>query len=484
MHHEDWEVFYMKKKMAMLLALTLSLGCMGTACGSSKTADADSKKKNVASVTTDEVSEEETLLSGSHIAVVGSTLTVGNGKTSYTDYLEKKNGMTVDVFATRDATLTGDGEQSYKAQLDAMDKDATWDMILVEIPPTETDKKAEVGELSESEDRDTYDLETLTGAYQYIVSYCWETWKAPVVFVTGIQEGKKDNIYDMRQAVWPVKYGMDHAYVMDLWEKLDYKDKNISTYKQKDGTLSDAGYMNWYGPTLQTELIEKYGEVASDKINELPQYDPANVEALADSPLKGKKIIFLGSSVTFGSNSNEASFVEYLAARDGIAYVKEAVSGTTLVDNGETSYIARMKANIPDQKADLFICQLSTNDATTGQPMGEISDSKNMDDFDTTTVAGAMEYIIAYADQHYGCPVMFYTGTKYDSEQYGEMVELTKKLQEKWGIGIIDMWDDLDADIPEYHYYMANGIHPNRAGYLDWWTPFFEQEIEKYLDLN
>lgn len=72
-------------------------------------------------------------------------------------------------------------------------------------------------------------------------------------------------------------------------KKLDYKDKNISTYKQKDGTLSDAGYMNWYGPALQTELTAKYGEVASEKINELPQYDPANVEALADSPLKGEK---------------------------------------------------------------------------------------------------------------------------------------------------------------------------------------------------
>ncbi len=131
----------MKKKMAMFLALTLSLGCIGTACGSSKKADADKKKENTKTVTADEVSEEETLLSGSHIAVVGSTLTVGNGKTSYTDYLEKKNGMTVDVFAKKDATLTGDGEQSYKAQLDAMDKDATWDTILVEIPPTETDKK-------------------------------------------------------------------------------------------------------------------------------------------------------------------------------------------------------------------------------------------------------------------------------------------------------------------------------------------------------
>lgn len=153
---------------------------------------------------------------------------------------------------------------------------------------------------------------------------------------------------------------MDHVFVLDLWEKLDYEDKNLDAYKQKDGTLTDAGYMNWYGPTLQEELLSKYAEVASEKTNELPQYDPANVQALAASPLQGKKIIFLGSSVTFGSNSNEVSFVEYLAARDGIEYVKEAVSGTTLVDNGDSSYIARMKANIPDQQADLFICQLST----------------------------------------------------------------------------------------------------------------------------
>ena len=473
----------MKKKIAILLALTLTAGCVGTGCGSKK-ADADTAKNDDTEVKVEEVTAEETLLTGKHIAVVGSTLTVGNGKTSYTDYLEKKNDMTVDVVAKKDATITGDGEDSYMALLQGMDADVSYDMILVEIPTTETDQKAKKGELSDSEDSNDYDLSTLTGAYQSIVSYAWETWEAPVAFITGIQEGEKDAIYDMRQAVWPVKYGMDHVFVLDLWEKLDYEDKHLDAYKQKEGTLTDAGYMNWYGPTLQEELLSKYAEVASEKTNELPQYNPANVEALADSPLKGKKIIFLGSSVTFGSNSNEASFVEYLAARDGIEYVKEAVSGTTLVDNGDSSYIARMKANIPDQQADLFICQLSTNDATTGQPMGEISDSKNIEDFDTTTIAGAMEYIIAYAEEHYGCPVMFYTGTKYDSKQYAEMVELTKKLQEKWGIGIIDMWDDLDADIPEYHYYMANGIHPNRAGYLDWWTPFFEQEIEKYLGLN
>ncbi len=100
---------------------------------------------------------------------------------------------------------------------------------------------------------------------------------------------------------------------------------------------------------------------------------------------------------------------------------------------------------------------------------------------DTTTVIGAMEYIICYAKQTWNCPVMFYTGTKYDSEQYAEMVEALKQLQTKYGIGVIDMWDNLDANIPQYDEYMADGIHPNRAGYLNWWTPYMEQCMIEYL---
>lgn len=61
-------------------------------------------------------------------------------------------------------------------------------------------------------------------------------------------------------------------------------------------------------------------------------YSVANTPALADSPLKGKTILFLGSSVTCGSAPGQESFVEYMVKRDGILAVKEAVSGTTLVD--------------------------------------------------------------------------------------------------------------------------------------------------------
>ena len=48
--------------------------------------------------------------------------------------------------------------------------------------------------------------------------------------------------------------------------------------------------------------------------------------------LERKKIIFLGSSVTYGAAAMGKSFIEDLEEKDGIVAVKEAVSGTLLVD--------------------------------------------------------------------------------------------------------------------------------------------------------
>ena len=91
-----------------------------------------------------------------------------------------------------------------------------------------------------------------------------------------------------------------------------------------------------------------------------------------------------------------------------------------------------------------------------------------------------MEYIISYSSQTWNCPVIFYTGTKYDSEMYGEMVEALQQLQEKWGIGIIDLWNDEEMNSvsgEDYDLYMYDSIHPTQAGYLLWWTPKFEEYL-------
>lgn len=217
------------------------------------------------------------------------------------------------------------------------------------------------------------------------------------------------------------------------------------------------------------------------------EYSVANTEALLANALTGKTIIFLGSSVTVGSAANGESFVQYMEKRDGIVPVEEAVSGTTLVDEtvwGKKSYIERMKTIDPSIQADAFVCQLSTNDATMKKPLGEVSGSFELNDFDTQTIAGAIEYVIAYVEETWDCPVIFFTGTQYNSEHYAKMVELLLEIQKKWDISVLDLWNDaeMQAVSPEdYKLYMVNGIHPSRAGYRDWWTPKFETFLASVL---
>jgi hypothetical protein len=105
-------------------------------------------------------------------------------------------------------------------------------------------------------------------------------------------------------------------------------------------------------------------------------------------------------------------------------------------------------------------------------------------DFDTTTVTGAIEHIIRYAKDTWRCPVMFYTGSRFDSPAYGAMVNALHKIAEKWGIDVIDLWNGeaFNAIPPEARaLYMADDVHPVMAGYRDWWLPEMERQITGYL---
>ena len=212
-------------------------------------------------------------------------------------------------------------------------------------------------------------------------------------------------------------------------------------------------------------------------------FEQREVKAAQLSNITGRTIYFLGSSVTYGYASGGVSFADYIASRNGSISVKEAVSGTTLVDNGSSSYVQRMKSMSTSNTPDHFICQLSTNDASQGKPLGSVSSSTNMSDFDTTTIIGAMEYIIAYAKETWNCPVSFYTGTYYNSANYQNMVDALYSLKNKWGIGIIDLWNNeamRNVSSTDKARYMADDIHPTAVGYEEWWTPVFEEYLQNY----
>ena len=212
-----------------------------------------------------------------------------------------------------------------------------------------------------------------------------------------------------------------------------------------------------------------------------PEYSLKNAGELKDSPLSGMHILYLGSSVTNGSASMGLSFADYISARNSSTFVKEAVNGTTLVE-GDGSYIERLEA--AEGEFDLLICQLSTNDATRGLPLGTPTLTDNPD---KSTICGAIEYIILYARERWDCPVVFYTGSYYESENYSAMVDALIEISELYDIGVIDLYTDPEFnDISESDraLFMADPIHPTRAGYLKWWTPKMEEYLFDFLSEN
>ncbi len=211
------------------------------------------------------------------------------------------------------------------------------------------------------------------------------------------------------------------------------------------------------------------------------EYDLENVKELEYSPLKGKSMLFLGSSITYGYGSEALAFPEYLGKRNSMTILKEAVSGTTLCDN-EESYIRRLKKVDTSLHFDLFMCQLSTNDVGWNKPLGEISKSFNIDDFNQDTIAGAIEYIIGYVKKVFNAQVSFYTSPYYGNEMYFKMTQLLNDIKKKWNIIVVDMYNDKEFNNiskDTFNLYMKDPIHPTKAGYLKWFTPKMEEVLYK-----
>lgn len=240
------------------------------------------------------------------------------------------------------------------------------------------------------------------------------------------------------------------------------------------------------------------------------EFDLENIQEISNSPLKGKTIYWLGSSVTKGEASEGLSMADYLAKRNNLTSVKSVISGSTMFGaNEETSYVFRVEYDpILDRnkKIDAFICQISTNDSNRIEARGNILEGIfDKTQFDKNTTAGAIEFIISYVHEVWGCPIYFYSGSyfgkdKYDGDRdapwcpgdrYQEVIDLVKKAIDKYSvqpgyqIALIDLFNDdffnQKASKEAFKWYMKDPIHPTKAGYLIWWTPYFEEYLLNHI---
>lgn len=211
---------------------------------------------------------------------------------------------------------------------------------------------------------------------------------------------------------------------------------------------------------------------------------PDGYKRLVSHPLAGTKIFYLGSSITYGYASGGVAFGEIINKISGNPFAKEAVSGTTLVDNGSSSYVQRLKNLNFAEKPDFLVVQLSTNDFSQGKPVGAVQNGTSSSGFDTSTISGAIQYIIAYAKEQ--CPavkVVFYTGAVKGSWGYRSAYENYingdfKTICEKWKLDPLDIFH---SDYKNYSFYWNDDIHPTIQGYSVGWTPLFVKYFEERL---
>lgn len=234
------------------------------------------------------------------------------------------------------------------------------------------------------------------------------------------------------------------------------------------------------GHAVNWELPEKVNGLLLDFLATMPtwrelagnakEYSASALEPKS-SVLSGKRILFLGSSVTNGAGSCCESFVEMLERRCGVLAVKAAINGTTLSDSGPMSYLKRLRDIDSAEGFDAFVCQLSTNDTARG--------------FDMQSVGEAVRHIAEYAKGSFGCPVLFYTSPAFDSPAYGAAVGRLRELSSEMGFGVIDLWNDFDMSTlspGEKALYFADAIHPTRAGYAKIFLPSFENALEALFE--
>lgn len=188
--------------------------------------------------------------------------------------------------------------------------------------------------------------------------------------------------------------------------------------------------------------------------------------------LFGKRIYFLGSSITYGFASNGISMVEMIEEKTGAICFKNAVTGTPIADFVSDSYYSRLLNTKVSWKPDIFVCQLSTNDTN-------LVDFGPLDSQNVKETVGAIKAIIDYVSNEWGAKIVFYTSPKYANKKYEQLVKLLYEIQKERSFAILDFYNDIEFNARRKAIYMADDIHPTLTGYLEWWTPKFIAFLEK-----
>ena len=193
--------------------------------------------------------------------------------------------------------------------------------------------------------------------------------------------------------------------------------------------------------------------------------------------LKGKKINFLGDSITEGVGASEYArcYVEQFAAATGAVCRNYGISGTRIakrrvpyeIPEFDRYYASRVPEMDPD--ADVVVVFGGTNDYGHGDaPLGEMSDRT------VWTYYGALHVLFtALIEKYPTAQIVILTPLHREDEEkrtpiLKTFVDATRQVAEYYSLPVLDLWANygIQPRIPVMkNMYVPDGLHPNDAGH-------------------
>ena len=193
--------------------------------------------------------------------------------------------------------------------------------------------------------------------------------------------------------------------------------------------------------------------------------------------LKGKKINFLGDSITEGVGASEYArcYLEQFAAATGAICRNYGISGTRIakrripydIPEFDRYYASRVPEMDPD--ADIVVVFGGTNDYGHGDaPLGEMNDRT------IWTYYGALHVLFtALIEKYPAAQIVVLTPLHRDDEEkrtptLKPFVDATRQVAEFYSLPVLDLWANygIQPRVPVMkEMYVPDGLHPNDAGH-------------------
>lgn len=170
----------------------------------------------------------------------------------------------------------------------------------------------------------------------------------------------------------------------------------------------------------------------------------------SDIKLEDKDILFVGDDFTRAKNDDYYGFAGRIGFGNYMNWSNAGRSGATVAKTSR-KHIKDQILDNKDNNYDYVILQGGINDMKKNVLLGEVSDSFEVEDFNSSTFAGGLEELIYYTkkynkDAKIGYIIPYQTPNSDWGENITDrslQVELIKKICDKWEVPYLDLYDGL-----------------------------------------